>query len=335
MNKMKIAAVQYKSIHKKIAENLLRHEGFIKTAKANGAEMVVFPELSVTGYIPNYSLWDVLLENKTDVLEWMKEKSRQYKVFLGIGLIEYMNKNIRNTYVITDLQGNLAGRAEKDHAESYVFKMGNGVHIININDKKIGVCICADNHFTEIIEKMQKENISLFLMPHAWPTPYKVGNGVKQKDIIKQNDELKKLPVRIAQLLKVPIVFVNQIGTMDKMSGLFGKFMAPDNFKLQGFSRIIDSKGTLLSEIDDKEGIIYSDIDITNNKNIEYDSVPNFDGWIHEGSMFLRKILAPIDIALGQIKYKNELKKFIQNHHLTNPLHTDRTSAAGERKRSV
>ena len=188
--------------------------------------------------------------------------------------------------------------------------MGNGVHVININNKKIGVCICADNHFTEIIEKIQKENVSLFIMPHAWPTPYKVGNGVKQKDIINQNNELKELPVKIAQLLKVPVVFVNQIGTMEKMLGFFGKFMTADNFKLQGFSRIIDSKGTLLSEIDDKEGIIYSDIDITKNENVEYDSVPNYNGWIHEGSVIVRKILAPIDITLGQKQYKKQLRRW-------------------------
>lgn len=313
---MKIAAVQCRSIPGNIEENLKKHEELIRTAKANGAGMVLFPELSVTGYVPNYSLWEILIRQKSDILKWAKDAAKKYQVYLGIGLSEFINEEIRNTYVITGPQGDIEGRAEKDHAEAYVFKMGNGVHIINIRDIKIGICICADNHFTDIIEKIQKENVSLFLMPHAWPTPYRAGSGVKQQDIIFQNNELKELPVKIALLLKTPVVFVNQIGTMERMSGLFGKFMTPDTFKLQGFSRIINSEGMVLSEINDEEGIVYSEIDITGNKKVEYDSVPNYNGWIHEGSVFIRKVLAPLDIVLGRNQYRKKLKKFIKDHNL-------------------
>lgn len=103
---------------------------------------------------------------------------------------------------------------------------------------------------------------------------------------------------------------------MERMSGLFGKFMTPDTFKLQGFSRIINSEGMVLSEINDEEGIVYSEIDITGNKKVEYDSVPNYNGWIHEGSVFIRKVLAPLDIVLGRNQYRKKLKKFIKDHNL-------------------
>jgi N-carbamoylputrescine amidase len=279
--------------------------------------MVLFSELSVAGYIPNYSLWDILKDNCFDIINWMRETSRKYKIYLGVGLFEYINNEIRNTYIITGPEGNIEGRAEKDHAEAYIFKMGNGVHIIKIKDIKIGVCICADNHFTDVIEIIQKENVSILLMPHAWPTPFKTGGGLKEEDLISQNDELKNLPVKIAKLVNAPVVFINQIGIMDRMIGIFGKFMTPDNFCLQGHSRIIDSEGSVLSEIDVREGIIYSNVELKKNTAIKYTPVPNFDGWIHEGSKFIRKIIAPIDIKIGQKRYRKMLSKYIKDNHLT------------------
>ena len=118
-------------------------------------------------------------------------------------------------------------------------------------------------------------------------------------------------------MLKCPVVFINQVGTMDNMLGLFGKLMTPDNYRLQGFSRIIESNGNVLSEINDNEGIIYSDIDITKNETGGHAKVPNYNGWVHEGSFVIRKILAPIDIAIGQMTYKKKLGKFIIKNHLT------------------
>lgn len=309
---MKIAAVQFKSELGNISQNIILHEEYINEAKSAGAEMILFPELSVSGYIPNYSLWNLLKNNKTSIIHWMGETSKKYKIYLGVGLFEYINKNIRNTYVITGPEGNIEGRAEKNHAEAYIFKIGNGVHIIKVNGIKIGVCICADNHFTEIINKMQNEKISMLLMPHAWPTPYKIGGALKEKDLINQNEELKKFPIQVSKLLNTPVVFINQTGIMDKMIGIIGCFITPETYKLQGHSRIIDSDGKVLSEIDEKTGIIYANINLKKNITFDYIPVPNFNGWIHEGSKIFRKIITPLDIKIGQISYKRELKEYIK-----------------------
>ncbi len=93
--------------------------------------------------------------------------------------------------------------------------------------------------------------------------------------------------------------------------------MTPNNYKLQGYSRIVNSDGNVLSHMDDNEGIIYSDIEMNKNETTEYLQVPNYNGWIHEGSYIVRKILAPIDIAIGQKKYKKNLGVFIKKNHLT------------------
>ena len=49
---MKICVVQTQALKGDIAGNIARHLRFTELAIANGANMIVFPELSVTGYEP-------------------------------------------------------------------------------------------------------------------------------------------------------------------------------------------------------------------------------------------------------------------------------------------
>lgn len=143
--------------------------------------MVLFPELSAFGYVPNYGLWDALLANDIDIVRWMKARSQSYGVYLGMGLAELIAGEIRNTYVITDPDGRFIGRAEKSHAESYVFKMGDGVHVLELGGLRIGVAICADNHFTDTLTTIRREKVSLLIMPHACLRPIARGAASRQR----------------------------------------------------------------------------------------------------------------------------------------------------------
>lgn len=308
---MKIAAVQCGSIPGDVAENLRAHEGHIVAAKAQGAELVLFPELSAVGYVPNYRLWDALLENDVDIVAWMKDRSKSHGVYLGMGLAELIAGEIRNTYVITDPDGRFIGRAEKSHAESYVFKMGDGVHVLELGGIRIGVAICADNHFTDTLTAIRREKVSLLIMPHAWPTPYRTGGGVKEADLARQNAELARLPSTIARLLKLPVVFINQVGAMEPMVGLFGKFMKPDSFRLRGGTRIVDADGFTKAELGEDERVVCAELDFTASDGLGNDPIPDYDGWVHEGSRFVRRILAPLDVALGQWRYRKKLRIFL------------------------
>lgn len=49
---MKLCAVQLASLKGEVSANLQRHLACIEQAAALGAELVVFPELSLTGYEP-------------------------------------------------------------------------------------------------------------------------------------------------------------------------------------------------------------------------------------------------------------------------------------------
>ena len=132
-------------------------------------------------------------------------------------------------------------------------------------------------------------------------------------EILQINKELRNFPVTIAKALGVPSVFVNQIGDMPQMPGILGKLMKPEVFKLQGYSKIINNDGTVLSELDSSEGILFCEIQL--NSSLSKSKVPNYDGWTHKGSKLLRKLIIPLDIWRGERKYKKELDNFINQSH--------------------
>lgn len=82
---MKICAVQTQALKGDIAGNIARHLRFAELAIANGANMIVFPELSVTGYEP--TLAASLATTATDErLDCFQELSDKHRVTICIGL---------------------------------------------------------------------------------------------------------------------------------------------------------------------------------------------------------------------------------------------------------
>ena len=308
--KLKVAAVQLKSFPGDVKRNLDICESYIKEAVANDVKIVFFSELNTYGYVPNKKLWNYYISNKIDINTWLRETSQKYSIYIGMGLIEYINSNFRNTYIITNPSGKIEGRAEKSHSESYIFKMGNGQHIIDTEYGKMGICICADNHFTDVIEYIKKEFVDVLIMPHACPTPYKTNNNITIEDIENQRKELKDLPMNLSNILDVPTIFINQIGSFEPMDGIFGKLMDPEYFQMEGFSKIVDKGKEIVGGTEGQECILIGEIEIKAKSNYEVKEIPNYQGWIHPGSKIVRKIIGPIDVIYGQFVYRRNLRKY-------------------------
>ncbi|WP_031292527.1 carbon-nitrogen hydrolase family protein [Leptolyngbya sp. Heron Island J] len=82
---MKISAVQLQSFTGDIASNIAKHLDFIKVAAAQGADLVFFPELSLTGYEPG--LVQALATDITDPrLDIFQQYSDTHNIVIGVGL---------------------------------------------------------------------------------------------------------------------------------------------------------------------------------------------------------------------------------------------------------
>ena len=82
---MRISAVQVQPDTGNIKSNIVKHLTFIDAAVEQGAHLVFFPELSLTGYEPE--LAQSLAINCMDSrLEVFQHRSDQYNVIIGVGL---------------------------------------------------------------------------------------------------------------------------------------------------------------------------------------------------------------------------------------------------------
>lgn len=299
---VRVAAVQIESKHGLIEANHKHATPFIEQAAQAGAQLIVLPELFASGYLPNEALWDAAEPPDGKTVTWLKKTSKRLGVYLGAGLVETDGRDFFNIFVLTTPGGEVAGCGRKVNAESYCFKRGPGEHIIHTAIGKIGVGICADNQIGSLPKLMHEQSVDLMLMPHGWPTPCKTGKGVSEQDIQEQHDKTKQLVLLYAGCLGVPAVFVNGVGAMGSMSGILGKFMDPEIFRLEGRSLIIDADGTLKGELGDEEGVIVADVTLDPARK-HYAEPENYDGWLLPGSAIVRKIIVPLDVNLGQLWY--------------------------------
>jgi predicted amidohydrolase len=82
---MKISAVQFRPVSGNIASNVAKHLEFIKLAVTQNADLIFFPELSLTGYEPH--LAKSLASDRSDPrLNIFQQHSDIHNIIIGIGL---------------------------------------------------------------------------------------------------------------------------------------------------------------------------------------------------------------------------------------------------------
>ena len=82
---MKICVAQTKPVTGDIEQNILHHKEFINRATALGADSIIFPELSLTGYEPTLAkaLAVDLYDNRLDDFQAI---SNAQKITIGVGI---------------------------------------------------------------------------------------------------------------------------------------------------------------------------------------------------------------------------------------------------------
>lgn len=305
---IRAAAVQVESQPGHIAANHAHALSFIETAVAQGAHLVILPELFASGYIPNRSIWQYGETLDGPTVSWLRQTSRRWGIYLGAGFVEVDGADFFNSFALTDPNGRLAGCARKTGAEAYCFKRGAGDHTIDTEIGKLGVGICADNHAASFPALLERSGIDMLLMPHASPMPHKTAKQISEADIERARDNTISMPTLYAELLGIPAIFVNAVGPLQPMTGLLGRFMTPDLFRLRGLSRIADSDGALLAALDEKEGVLVAEVTLDRARKRKGEA-PNYGGWLHPGAKLTRKVIIPVDVALGRATYALSLQR--------------------------
>ncbi len=143
---MILAAAQSKSIGGNIAANVQHHVLFGLLAAGHGVELLVFPELSLTGYELDLARSHVLYpdDEKLDPLRHLAEQAAMTIVAGAPVAGEHGDLHIGALIFRPDGSVLVHTKVHVHSSEFHVFSPGLGGPLLQIGDASIGFAICAD-----------------------------------------------------------------------------------------------------------------------------------------------------------------------------------------------
>lgn len=211
MGTLAIAACQINPTVGDIQANANKIEELIDLAKANGASVVVFPELSISGYPPE----DLLakpsyLRQCQETLE--KLASTVSGVSVIIGAVEF-HGDLYNTAAILD-EGKIVKYVRKEVLPNYLvfdekryFKAGTGISpIFSKNGIRFAVTVCEDAWIENgPIAKAARNGAEAVININA--SPYSIGKRQARAEMLRSRSLENN----------IPIVYLNQVGGQDEL----------------------------------------------------------------------------------------------------------------------
>jgi N-carbamoylputrescine amidase len=294
-----------------IDSNLTHAADLADQAAGAGAEIIVLPELAACGYSLSTALWDSAEALDGTTVRWAQSTALRLRVYIGIGFVEVDGADFYNTYALAAPDGHVAGVVRKTMAETGLFRCATGNHVIQTDVGRIGIGICADNHFAPMIRLMRAQGVDLMLMPHAAPAAFKTGGLVSDADVASAYAKLRGLAPLYARLLGTPAVFANMVGPRGREGwmGIIGRLMPPDQFRFVGLSTIADRNGMIAAQLDDhSEGVIVGQVALSRlvaptTEVVTYGRYGG--GWLHAAASgnIPRDVLCTVDACFGRLSY--------------------------------
>lgn len=242
MRDLRIAAVCMHAAPGDIDGNLRKTEAFVVEASRQGADVVCFPELSLSGYGLKDPETLCPPDRGEDAVRAITEMARTHELIILAGLIEWPEGQGPCISQIVAGPDRLMGRYRKTHlspSEKDVYRPGNAFGVFPSGDILFGVQLCYEAHFPEISTLMALKGVQLVFVPHASPR----GNPEEKRD-----SWLRHLPARAFDNAMF-VVACNQVGVTDL------------GFSFPGVGMILNPAGRIVAEYTgNAENVLVADL---------------------------------------------------------------------------
>jgi predicted amidohydrolase len=241
-DKVKIAAVQMNPAIMQNKRNLDKILSEVRTAAGNGADLIVFPECALTGYV--FSSREEAVPFMETVPGISTDKLTaccgELGVHVVVGLLEKDAGKCFNAAVLIG-PGGLVGKYRKNHLpflgiDRFIDHGDRPFEIYRTPIGNIGIHICYDCNFPESARIMTLLGADILVLPTNWPQ----GRGKVAKYVVNTR----------AYENKVHFVAVNRVGE-------------ERGTRFIGNSKIVDAWGdTLVQATGDDEQTIYAEVSL-------------------------------------------------------------------------
>lgn len=233
---MRICVAQTRPVTGDISTNIDKHKKLIDLAAANGADLVVFPELSLTGYEPKLAEELATDENDSRFDDFQKiADSRQITIGVGVPTKD----DTGNCISMLLFQPH---KAKRTYSKKYLhpdeeefFISGQSFTSLKVNETSIALAICYELSVPEHAENAFKSGAAIYIASVA-----KLVHGI-DRAIDRLSD--------IAHSYSMTVLMSNCVGQAD-------------GYECAGKTSIWNSKGLLVGQLNDTdEGILIIDSD--------------------------------------------------------------------------
>ena len=238
---MKVAVVQISCSLGDPEANLLKVRDFSRRAKAAGAELIVFPEMTDTGYSMPVIQKHAASWTSGFVPE-LQNIARELSIAIVCGVSERAGSSIYNSQVLVDSRGTISAKYRKTHLyavapveEQTCFAPGEAFASFSLGGLHFGFSICYDLRFPEMYRKLATEQkVDAFIVSSAWPFP--------------RVEHFRTLAMARAIENQSYVVASNRVGK-------------DDDLWFCGSSAIIDPRGVVIAAASaDREELIHADL---------------------------------------------------------------------------
>lgn len=233
---MKIGVAQTKPVKGDIPQNIDAHKKLIALAVDNGADMIIFPELSVTGYEPELAK-DLATNQDDSRLQDFQQLSDANNIIIGVGMPLKQDTGITISMIIFQPhQARQTYAKQHLHEDEFPYFINRqGQVFLKAHNKTIAPAICYELSVPEHPEYAYKHGADVYIASVA-----KTAAGVE-----KANKSLADTAKKYGMI----VLLSNSLGPND-------------NFIGAGSSAIWNANGELLAQLDDThEGILIIDTD--------------------------------------------------------------------------
>lgn len=173
---MNIALVATETVWKDVNKNIglvERHVQHIKQSFPN-AQVVLFPEISLAGFIVDSGNKDIAISLEGDEVERLKQTAKKHEIALICGMVE-SNPTGKpyNTQFVISKDGELITSYRKNHlftesAEPEVYSPGEWLVTFELEGWLCGLSTCFDIRFPRLFEAYKKAGVECMFSGFNW-----------------------------------------------------------------------------------------------------------------------------------------------------------------------
>ncbi len=265
MRKVKVAAVQMKCTTD-VKENIANAEALVRAAAANGANIILLPELFERQYFCQERRYDYyafakpLSEN--DAVLHFKEVANELSAVIIVSFYERDGNRLFNSVAVIDADGEVLGVYRKTHIpddhyyqEKFYFIPGDtGFVTFKTKYATIGVGICWDQWFPETARALSLNGAEMIFYPTAIGSePILECDSMRRWQRCMQGHAVANV---------IPVIAANRIGKED-VTPCDENGNQSSSLLFYGSSFIADETGEIIAEASrDEEVVISAEFDL-------------------------------------------------------------------------